>query len=91
MIVKCNLTSAVAIVQFHPPVYGAECVAEYIVKAERGEKQVMCTSTHNKHLEQTYTCMVPKEVIAYTFTAVAITPGPGGALNHAKSSINCCK
>ena len=91
MSVEWNLTSAVATVQFHPPVYGAECVAEYIVNAERKEKQVMCTSAHTKDLEQTYTCMVPKHSIGYIFTGVAITPGPGGASYHAKRSIKCCK
>ena len=90
MSVEWNLTSAVATVQFHPPVYGAECVAEYIVKAEKGEKQVMCTSTHTKYLEQTYTCMVPEHAIGYVFTAVAKTPGLGGAL-YANGSIKCCK
>ena len=91
MSVEWNLTSAVATVQFRPPVYGAECVVEYIVKAEREEKQVMCTSTHTKHLEQTYTCMMPEHVMGYIFIAVAIIPGPGGVLYHANSSIKCCK
>ena len=91
MSVEWNLTSAVATVQFRPPVYGAECVVEYIVKAEREEKQVMCTSTHTKDLQQTYTCMVPEHAIGYIFTAVAIIPGCDGTLYHAKISIKCCK
>ena len=92
MSIEWNITSAVATVQFHPPVYGAECVAEYIVKAERGEKQVMCTSTRTKNFRQTYTCqMAEVNMMGHVFTAVAITPGPGGALYHASSSVKCCK
>ena len=88
--VEWNLTSAVATVQFHPPVYGAECVANYTVKAEWGKEQVMCASTPPKHLEQAYTCMVPVyDVMEYKFTAVAIIPGLGGY--HASSSLKCCK
>ena len=87
--VEWNLTSAVATVQFHPPVYGAQCVTKYTVKAEWGKEQVMCTSTP-KHLEQVYTCMVPvADVMEYKFTAIAITPGLDGY--HANSSLKCCK
>ena len=91
MTVECNLTSTVATIQFHPPVYGAECVAEYIVKAESGEKRVMCTATPPKHLKQTYTCMVPEHVFGYIFTAIAITPDLGGAPYHANNSKICSK
>ena len=90
MSVEWNLTSAVATVHIHPPVYGAECVVEYIVKAEREEKQVMCTSIHTKHLKLTYTCTMPVDnLIEYKFNAVAITPGFDGY--HANSSIKCGK
>ena len=92
MSVEWNVSSAVGTVQFHPPVYGAECVVGYTVKAERGEKQVMCTATYTEHLEQTYTCQMPEvNVMGYVFTAEAITPGSSGALYHANSSVQCCK
>ena len=90
--VEWNLTSAVATIQFHPPVYGAECVIKYIVKAERGKEQVMCNLTHIKHMEQTYTCMMPEDnLMGYDFTAVAVTEGRDESELYASTSVECSK
>ena len=80
-----------ATIQFYPPVYGAECVAEYRIKIDRGGEQVICTTVLTKHLKQTYNCMVPKHAIGYIFAVEAITTGLRGAAYHASSSVKCCK
>ena len=88
------MTSSVATVQFRPPVYGVECVANYTVKAVGVEELVMCSPAHIDHMRYmyTYTCHLPDHNgTGYNFTAVAITPGPNGTQYDVNKSIDCCE
>ena len=83
-----------ATVQFHPPVYGAECVSDYIVKAAREEEVVVCSPAHTDKMTYTYTYACPvsgNNGTGCKFTAEAITPGPAGTQYHVNTSIHCCK
>ena len=90
--VEWNLTSTLATVQFHPPVYGAECVIKYIVKAEKGKEKVMCNLAHTKRMQQTYTCMMPENnLMGYDFIAVAVSKGRDESDLYASTSVECSK
>ena len=81
-----------ATVQFHPPVYGAECVSDYTVEAVREEKVVMCSPAHTDQMMYRYACPVSgNNGTGCKFTAEAITPGPAGTQYHVNTSIHCCK
>ena len=70
--VVCDSSSAV--VSFHPPVYGGECVDYYVVTAVSEDRNVMCLATSEQF---TYNCSIPQglNVNDYNFTAYSVTKG----------------
>ena len=82
--------SSSAVVSFHPPVYGAECVDYYVVTAVSEERNVLCHSTSD---ELTHNCSIPPDsnVNDYNFTVYSVTGGIDGALYSGSTATDCCK
>ena len=83
-------SSSSAVVSFHPPVYGAECVDYYVVTAVSEERNVLCNATSD---ELTHNCSIPPDINVndYNFTVYSVTRGIDGALYNGSISSDCCK
>ena len=87
--VVCDSSSAV--VSFHPPLYGGECVDYYVVTAVSEERNVACHATSE---QLTYNCSIPQgsNVNEYNFTAYSVTRGIDGVTYEGGIANNCsCK
>ena len=80
--------SSSAVVSFHPPVYGAECVDYYVVTAISEERNVPCHATSD---ELTHNCSIPPDsnVNDYNFTVYSVTRGIDGALYNGSTATDC--
>ena len=82
------LNSSIAVVSFHPPVYGAECVDYYIVTAISEETDITCTATSDDLIHE---CSIPPNtnVNDYNFTVHSVTSGVDGALYNGSIATDC--
>ena len=84
------LNSSLAVVSFHPPVYGAECVDYYIVTAISEETDITCTASS---VDLIHECSIPPNtnVNDYNFTVYSVTSGVDGALYNGSITPDCSK
>ena len=80
--------SSSAVVSFHPPVYGTECVDYYVVTAVSEERNVPCHATSG---ELIHNCSIPPDsnVNDYNFTVYAVTRRVDGALYNGSIATGC--
>ena len=82
--------SSSAVVSFHPPVYGAECVDYYVVTAVSEERNVPCHATSD---ELMHNCRIPPDsnVNDYNFTVYSVTRGIDCIVHSGSIATDCCK
>ena len=79
-----------ALVSFQSPVYGEECVDQYVVTAVGSEENITCDPTEDTFA---YNCNIPpnRNINNFNFTIHSVTTGVDGVAHDGGALTDCCK